>query len=718
MASFPSLPLDENSIKVRYLEPFGSEAINKKDLDTPLGIYSGFLPSVTGGSAILSLFADFTKGRSVLKVDSTNSHAAMTIAIENNIDLDFTGHDFATNSPIYVIATADYQSGSATTASISTSIVAPDGRTTIGICRVQSATNDPLDMQAFATDAPDRHQPLATAGNSFGYMVGGSAESLATLVANAGKEIFETVVETGAFALVADSKIRMFDYSALNGAINLTLPSGAATTEGCKAKILLVAATNSLGLVCLKADLADDIVSEVGVLTSKLAIKDFLGHYVEVVLRKTGLARPQWHIIAATQKVKHGDDHKLGANDEILLDELGTPLDNTNLDATTNEHGLLPKLSGNVAQFLDGTGAFSSPAGASSGANSYIFKTPALSGTSHALLADGEVYILSPPGGSGVTSYSLPNAGSIPSGSVVRCFFLQDAPAYPNTVSFLSTSGQFVWNGAQVSGNSLPGLTSDWRRGQFLEFTLQRPTGGNLWISTANTRPEPSNLMKQKGSACGYQSNTTPTTNEFEGMGLLQTFTMSSFITPVLTTDNFGVYTEAGNASGNTAGYFHFNGDHRFRLAQKLTQRWKIKTPSSTTRLRWFCGWTDASTVNNIGSLDSPNESYIGFQFSGLLLRGDTNFQLISRESAAQGIIDTGITFSLNTTYYIDFESLDSVTPTVKVTLRNSAQVELYSLITIAATLPQISTDFGGMLCAFGGSSSMETRLYCTEVEM
>jgi len=43
----------------------------------------------------------------------------------------------------------------------------------------------------------------------------------------------------------------------------------------------------------------------------------------------------------------------------IKLDDLGTPDNNTDLDASTSRHGLLPKLSGNSAQFLNGNGAFS-----------------------------------------------------------------------------------------------------------------------------------------------------------------------------------------------------------------------------------------------------------------------------------------------------------------------------------------------------------------------
>lgn len=66
----------------------------------------------------------------------------------------------------------------------------------------------------------------------------------------------------------------------------------------------------------------------------------------------------------------HHASHESGGSDAIKLDDLASPDDNTDLNATSGHHGLLPKLSGNSAEFLDGTGAFSAPsAGGVSDAN-------------------------------------------------------------------------------------------------------------------------------------------------------------------------------------------------------------------------------------------------------------------------------------------------------------------------------------------------------------
>ncbi len=54
----------------------------------------------------------------------------------------------------------------------------------------------------------------------------------------------------------------------------------------------------------------------------------------------------------------HHASHESGGSDAIKLDDLATPDDNTDLNATTGRHGLLRKLSGAATDVLDGTGAW------------------------------------------------------------------------------------------------------------------------------------------------------------------------------------------------------------------------------------------------------------------------------------------------------------------------------------------------------------------------
>jgi len=57
----------------------------------------------------------------------------------------------------------------------------------------------------------------------------------------------------------------------------------------------------------------------------------------------------------------HAATHQAGGTDSIKLDDLVTPDDNTDLDATTGRHGLLPKLGGGTTNFLRADGTWAAP---------------------------------------------------------------------------------------------------------------------------------------------------------------------------------------------------------------------------------------------------------------------------------------------------------------------------------------------------------------------
>jgi hypothetical protein len=98
-----------------------------------------------------------------------------------------------------------------------------------------------------------------------------------------------------------------------------------------------------------------------------------------VIDLKTGLVTPRWKrlfeaindlvtaldfgnisgTITLAQLVAHASTHRSGGSDAIKLDDLATPDDNTDLNATDAHHGLLPKLSGNPGETLHGDGTWS-----------------------------------------------------------------------------------------------------------------------------------------------------------------------------------------------------------------------------------------------------------------------------------------------------------------------------------------------------------------------
>lgn len=57
----------------------------------------------------------------------------------------------------------------------------------------------------------------------------------------------------------------------------------------------------------------------------------------------------------------HNTTHQSGGGDSIKLDDLAQPDDNTDLDATTGRHGLLPKLGGGTSNFLRADGSWAAP---------------------------------------------------------------------------------------------------------------------------------------------------------------------------------------------------------------------------------------------------------------------------------------------------------------------------------------------------------------------
>jgi hypothetical protein len=59
----------------------------------------------------------------------------------------------------------------------------------------------------------------------------------------------------------------------------------------------------------------------------------------------------------------HKASHQSGGGDAIQLDNLAAPDDNTDLDATTGVHGLLPKLGGGTDNFLRADGSWAEPGG-------------------------------------------------------------------------------------------------------------------------------------------------------------------------------------------------------------------------------------------------------------------------------------------------------------------------------------------------------------------
>lgn len=124
-----------------------------------------------------------------------------------------------------------------------------------------------------------------------------------------------------------------------------------------------------------------------------------------------------------SKQVDHGglggladDDHSQYWNDArgvvgvktVKLDDLTAPDDNTDLNASTSKHGLLLKLDNTATNYLDGTGAWSVPAGAGFASGTYTGD-----GTSDRQITTGflckAVFIQRQVAGAGVSFFVLLN---------------------------------------------------------------------------------------------------------------------------------------------------------------------------------------------------------------------------------------------------------------------------------------------------------------------
>jgi len=64
---------------------------------------------------------------------------------------------------------------------------------------------------------------------------------------------------------------------------------------------------------------------------------------------------------SARTPTAHQATHNSGGSDALKLDDLAAPDDNTDLDSTTSQHGLLPKLGGGTTNFLRADGTWAAP---------------------------------------------------------------------------------------------------------------------------------------------------------------------------------------------------------------------------------------------------------------------------------------------------------------------------------------------------------------------
>jgi len=150
-------------------------------------------------------------------------------------------------------------------------------------------------------------------------------------------------------------------------ATEMTLEAGAGATlpsTPCKVSIEseIVKITNVVTDTCTIERAQDDTAAAAHAADSIVSLNTLASHItdlntaVNAIENAKGAALGYATLDASSQVVEtpkdHATRHESGGDDEILLDDLGAPEDNTDLDVSTSAHGLCPKGVNDTTKFL------------------------------------------------------------------------------------------------------------------------------------------------------------------------------------------------------------------------------------------------------------------------------------------------------------------------------------------------------------------------------
>jgi len=157
----------------------------------------------------------------------------------------------------------------------------------------------------------------------------------------------------------------------------------------------------------------------------------------------------------------HASSHASGGSDAVKLDDLASPDDNTDLNATTSAHGLLPKLGGGSTNFLRADGTWNAP-------------TPGAHGSTH---ENGGADEISVAGLSGVLADEQ-DAGQLKGNDIVVT-----TPSRLNALVWEEDNEEWV-------NEKLPGVPYGWVLVEDTELTWTQIKDDNYKFIPVNTDPQ------------------------------------------------------------------------------------------------------------------------------------------------------------------------------------------------------------------------------------
>ena len=173
IGTFPSISLGKEFVKVRWFEENVPEAVNRRWIGMPRGIYLGFIPTTTPGSRVVTLGVDPGQNFSLLRVPSSDDRVMVDIFFGSDLSLDFSGHNVW---PVYVLASSVFRERTPTQGKIFTRAANASGIGEVVICKVDKVGDD---LVIDTTEPINRQQPIAFNSQPYGYMPIGAIDNLA-----------------------------------------------------------------------------------------------------------------------------------------------------------------------------------------------------------------------------------------------------------------------------------------------------------------------------------------------------------------------------------------------------------------------------------------------------------------------------------------------------------------------------------------------------------